>query len=456
MTTTTIDVVDVIDRGRLGALLCAVIGLCTLCTLIDGFDVQAMSYVAPAVIKEWGIAKTELGRVFGSGLVGMAIGALVFGSVADRVGRRPVLIGAMLFLAAFVYATARASSVQELLMLRFATGLCMGAVIPNAIALAGEFSPARMRVTLMMIASSGLVLGGAVGGLVAAALIPAFGWRSVFLAGAALPLLTVLVMLVALPESLQFLATRRRGGEKMRGLLRRIDPALDMAGNAEFVVSERQMKGAPFKHLFRNSLGLGTVLLWGVNFMNLMTAYFLANWLPVIMNEAGHSTSQAVLAGTVLWIGGFIGNLFLGWCVDRRGFGQTLALTFVVAALAIAVIGQVAGSLEAAFLVIAIAGFCVLGGQNAVNALAAVYYPTAMRSTGMGWALGIGRLGSILGPVVGGELLSLHWSSSSLFVAAAAPSILSLLAVFGFWFSGKLPATKSAARAAAEVACAET
>lgn len=456
MKTTTINVIDTIDRGRLGALLCLVIGLCMLCTFIDGFDIQAMSYVAPSIIKEWGIAKTQLGQVFGASLVGMAIGALVFGSLADRAGRRPILIGAMLFLALFVYLTARADSVQELLALRFATGLCMGAVIPNAVALAGEFSPARMRVTLMMIASSGLVLGGAIGGVIAAALIPAFGWRSVFLAGAALPLLTVLLMLAALPESLQFLAMRKHGEEKMGAVLRRIDPALDIGAHIEFVMPERKMNGMPFMHLFRDAHGLGTVLLWAVNFMNLMSAYFLANWLPVIMNEAGHSTTQAVLAGAVLWIGGFVGNLFLGWFVDRRGFGLTLALTFVVAAVAIALIGQIAGSLQVAFIVIAIVGFCILGGQNAVNALAAVYYPTAMRSTGMGWALGIGRLGSILGPVVGGELLSLRWSSSSLFAAAAVPSVLSLFAVLVFWFSGRLPATARAAAAQSAAAPART
>lgn len=452
MNTKTIDVVDVIDHGRPGPLLFLVIGLCMLCTLIDGFDVQAMSYVAPAVIQEWGIAKSELGQVFGAGLVGMAVGALIFGSVADRIGRRPVLIGAMLCLAAFMYATALANSVPALLMLRFATGVCMGAVIPNAIALAGEYSPARMRVTLMMIASSGLVLGGMLGGVFAAFLIPAFGWRSVFIVGAVMPLLAAIAMLVVLPESLQYMATRRRGKDRMGALLRRIDPALEITGQTEFVLPERRVQGVPFMQLFRNSLGIGTVLLWTVNFMNLMAAYFLANWLPVIMNEAGHGTSMAVLAGTVLWGGGFFGNLLLGWFVDRRGFGPTLALTFVVAAVAIALIGQVAGSLQAAFLVIAIAGFCVLGGQNAVNALAAVYYPTSIRSTGMGWALGIGRLGSILGPVIGGELMMLRWSSPSLFAVAAVPAVLSLLAVGVFWGSGRLPSTKGAARAAAEVA----
>ena len=439
---TSIDVVDAIDRSRLGMLQYVVIGLCMLCMIIDGFDVQAMSYVAPAVIKELGISKAELGPIFGSGLVGMAIGALVFGSVADRVGRRPVLIGAVLCLAAFVYATSRADTAQQFLVLRLATGVCMGAVIPNAVALAGEFSPARMRVTLMMIASSGLIVGGVVGGMLATALIPAFGWPSVFVAGALIPLAAGILMIAAMPESPQFLAARQSGSNRhrLRALMRRIAPVPAMDENTEFVVPERKMQGMPFMHLFRDALGMGTVLLWVLNFMNLMAAYFLANWLPVIMNEAGHSASLAVIAGTVFWIGGFVGNLFLGWCVDRRGFGLPLALTFLVAAVAIALIGQVAGSAAIAFLVIALAGFCVLGGQNAINALAAVYYPGSIRSTGMGWALGIGRFGSILGPVVGGELMTLHWPSSSLFIAAAVPAALSLLATLVFWRSGRLPA----------------
>jgi AAHS family 4-hydroxybenzoate transporter-like MFS transporter len=159
------------------------------------------------------------------------------------------------------------------------------------------------------------------------------------------------------------------------------------------------------------------------------------------MSEAGHSTSQAVLAGTFFWLGGMVGNLLLGWCVDRRGFGPTLTLTFIGAALTIAVIGQVAASMSMAGLVIAAAGFCVLGGQTALNALAAVYYPTSVRSTGMGWAMGIGRFGSIFGPVIGGELMRFNWSTSNLFIAAAVPAVIALFAVLAFWRLGSLPAT---------------
>jgi len=182
-----------------------------------------------------------------------------------------------------------------------------------------------------------------------------------------------------------------------------------------------------------------------INFMNMLCAYFLSAWLPVVMSGAGHSTSQAVLAGTALWVGGIIGNWLLGWVVDRRGFGPVLVPTFVVAAVAIASISQVYGTLAFAFVAIAVAGFCVLGGQSALNALAATYYPTAVRSTGMGWALGIGRLGAIFGPVVGGELMRLNWATGDLFLAAAVPTVVAVLTGAVFWRTVTLPSPAGAA-----------
>ncbi len=301
----------------------------------------------------------------------------------------------------------------------------------------------------MMITSSGFIVGGALGGLIAAPLIPALGWRAVFYVGAIAPLLLCVVMIAALPESLQFLALRRRSLERARLWLIRIDASLRIDRDTQLVVREQSKQGVPFLHLFRDRLGAGTLLLWVINFMNLLAAYFLANWLPVIMTDAGHGTSQAVLTGTIFWVGGILGNLLLGWFVDRRGFGPMLITTFIVSALAIAVVGQVASSLLLASLAVAIAGFFVLGGQTALNALAAVYYPTSVRSTGMGWALGVGRLGSILGPVIGGELMRLNWSASELFLAAAVPSVLALAASVVFWLLGRLPGPARRTEAAA-------
>ncbi|MGQ9367023.1 MFS transporter [Azospirillum sp. ST 5-10] len=436
-----VNVSQIIANSRLGGLQLRVIALCTLCMIVDGFDVQAMGYVAPALIKDWGIEKAVLGPVFGAALLGMTLGALALGTLADRVGRRPVLVAAMLCLAATSLATAWATSVEELRWLRFLTGLCMGAIVPNAVALAGEFSPARLRITLMMVASSGFILGGAVGGAIAGALIPSYGWESVFVVGAAAPLLLGVAMLALLPESIQYLAVKGRRLAWVRSCLARIDPGLKLAADADVTAAERGGGGASILELFRGGMAVGTLLLWLINFMNLLAAYFLANWLPVIMTEAGHATSAAVLVGTVFWVGGLVGNLLLGWLVDRHGFGPTLAVNLVAGALGVALIGQVAGSLVTAGAVIAVAGFCILGGQSALNALAAAFYPTAVRSTGAGWALGIGRLGSIFGPVIGGELMRLEWTTADLLLVAALPCLVALACNLLLWLLGRLPHT---------------
>jgi AAHS family 4-hydroxybenzoate transporter-like MFS transporter len=428
-----VNVAQLIDRSRLHPLQILVLVLCGLCMIMDGFDVQAMGYVAPALVKEWNVAKPALGPVFGAGLFGIMLGSLGLSIVADKIGRRPVLIGAMIFLAISMFATAQATSLNSLLVLRFVSGLAMGAIIPNAMSLAGEFSPLRMRVTLMMIVSSGFIIGGAVAGFISAALIPAFGWQAVFYAGAVAPLLVAVVIVLAMPESLQFQVMRGGNLGNVRAVLKRIVPEAAIGADTEFVTPEGRRGGLPVANLFRDGLATGTVLLWIVNFMNLLCVYFLANWLPVVMNGAGHSASEAVLAGTMLWVGGVIGNLLLGWLVDRRGFGPVLSLTFAVAAIAIATIGQVAGSLAAVFIVIAVAGFCVLGAQSGLNALSPTYYPVAVRSTGTGWASGIGRFGSIFGPVVGGELMRLDWSMAELFQAAAVPAAVAVLAMLAFW-----------------------
>jgi AAHS family 4-hydroxybenzoate transporter-like MFS transporter len=428
-----VNVAQVIDRSRLHWVQVLVLVLCGLCMVMDGFDVQAMGYVAPAIIKEWHIAKPALGPVFGAGLFGIMLGSLALSIVADKVGRRPVLIGAMIFLAISMLAAAQATTLDYLLVLRFICGLAMGAIIPNAMAMAGEFSPLRYRVTLMMIVSCGFIIGGAVGGFIAAALIPAFGWQSVFYVGAIAPLLVAAVIIFAMPESLQFQVSRGKDLNKVRACLNRVAPEANIDAATQFVIPDQRSNGLPVFHLFRGGLATGTVLLWIINFMNLLCAYFLANWLPVVISDAGHSGSQAVLAGTMLWVGGVIGNLVLGWLVDRRGFGLVLSLTFLVAATAIASIGQVAGSLAAVFIVISIAGFCVLGAQSGLNALGPTYYPVSVRSTGTGWASGIGRFGSIVGPVVGGELMHLNWSTAELFHAAALPAAIAVVAMVAFW-----------------------
>lgn len=420
-----IDVEALIDRSRIGRFQVGMLLLCGLCLIMDGFDIQAMGYVAPALIADWGIPRAALGPVFGAGLFGMLVGSLAFSVAADRFGRRPVLIGATFFFALCMLATPQVASLSQLTAMRFISGLGLGAIMPNAMALAGEYSPRRVRVTMMMMISCGFTVGAALGGFVSVALIASFGWRSVFYFGGAVPLVLAFAMVFLLPESLQLLIVRRRNLAEVHTWLRRIDPAVCLSAGTLFVVHERAEGGPPMIQLFRDGRAVATLLLWAINFMNLINLYFLSNWLPTIINAAGYSQSTAVLAGTALQVGGTIGTLAMGQIIDRVGFGKVLAPAFLIAGLSVALVGQPGVGVAALFITIAVAGFCIVGGQPAVNALAASYYPTAFRSTGVGWSLGVGRFGSILGPVLGGALIGLQWTNSALFLAAAIPALLS-------------------------------
>ncbi len=380
-----------------------VLVLAGLAVLMDGFDVQAMGFVAPAIVREWGVSSASLGPVFGAGLFGMLVGSLALSVVADRVGRRPVLIGATLFFALGMLATTRVTTIGELEVIRFVTGLGLGAIMPNAMAIAGEYSPGEKRVTLMMLVSCGFTGGAVIGGLVSAVLIPAFGWQSVFYVGGAFPIVVAAMMVQGLPESSEFVAAR---------------------------AASRSIARTPMIELFREGRSRTTALLWAVNFLNLINLYFLANWLPTIATSAGMSPSRAVLLGTTLQLGGVFGTVMMGPIIDRAGFRRLLIPTFVVAAAAIAVIGQSGVPIAVLFAVVAVTGTCIIGGQPAVNALAASYYPTALRSTGVGWSLGIGRIGSIIGPVLGGELIRRQWSNGAIFAAVAVPAAVSALLVY--------------------------
>ena len=417
-----IDVVEFIDNRPVGGFHLRLFLTCAAVLLLDGFDTQAMGYVAPALAKEWGLGKAALGPVFSAGLFGLMIGALVFGSLADRVGRKTIIIGSTLAFGIGALVTAAVQDVTTLLIVRFLTGLGLGGAMPNVIAMTSEFNPHRRRATMVMIMFCGFSVGAALGGLLAADLIPRFGWRAVFVVGGVAPVIMVPILALRLPESVRFLALRGDASARVAELLRRIDPGAAFASNATFVVRESHLTGLPVAHLFREGRTAVTLLLWVVFFMSLLDIYFLANWLPTVLNDLGASVSRAVLIGSMLQVGGVVGTFALGRLIDRFSF-RALALVYFAAVFAVGAIGQLGHSAVLVTIAIFAAGFCIVGGQIAANALAASFYPTSVRATGVGWALGIGRIGSIVGPLVGGLLLEQRWSAASVFVAAAAAAL---------------------------------
>lgn len=421
---------EIIDHSPLRWFHWSVFGLCTLCLMVDGFSLQIIGFAAPSLIREWKIPAATMGPAFGASLVGVLFGSFLFSALADRVGRRPVLIWVTAYYAVFTYLTASATSVDGLISIRFLAGLGLGGIMPNAMALAGEYAPAKKRVAVMMIVSSGFSAGAVVGGLVASRLIPHYGWRSVFWAGGASALAVAALMLVFLPESIPFLLLKGKPAAAVARAIRRLRPdnRLTREG-ATWFVEERATSGGSLMPLFRDGRVLGTILIWLLNFMNLLNLYFLTNWLPTAIREFGFSNLIALRAGTVLQIGGLVGGIILGLVVQRLGFVHVLTTVFLIGCVSIAAIGLPAAPLKLLFVAFFLAGFCIPGGQTGVNALAAVYYPTDLRSTGIGAGLGVGRLGAILGPWIAGELLLHHWPARDLFLAATIPAVISAMSV---------------------------
>ena len=442
-----IDVAETIDRSRLGGFQLAIFILCGVCLFMDGFDTQAIAYVGPTLVREWKIPSAALGSVFSAAPFGVLIGSLLFSMLADKIGRRPVLIGVTLYYAVLTLLTARASAVNELLAIRFVAGIGLGGIMPNAVSLVGEYSPKRARVTVMMVVGNCFSAGAALGGFLAAQLIQSYGWRSVFYFGGVVPLAVAGAMLLALPESLQFLVLRGGSEDRVSRWLRRIDSSAPLS--ARYVVPEAaHNRGVPWVHLFYDGRALGTVMIWVINFMNLLNLYFLTNWLPTVVASIGYSTPVAVRIGATLQLAGAIGAFLQGWFVHRLGFVPVLATGFALASLNIALIGYPGISLALLVAVVSIAGLGVVGGQSGVNAFSATYYPTDLRSTGVGAGLGVGRVGAIVGPYVGGQLLALHWSNQQLFLASAVPAIISAVVMAAMHWVGERKAVEGAAAGA--------
>lgn len=419
-----IDVAERIEKSPIGSFQLGIYVLCGLALFMDGFDVQAWGYVAPSVFAEWQMASAA-GRVASAALFGLLLGLIFFSMLADRIGRRPVLIGTTIYFGVLMLATSQVTSLEQLIVVRFLTGLGLGATMPNAVALVSEFTPKRSRVLAVLIVSNGFTIGAAGAGFIAAWLIPAYGWRAVFYVGGMVPIVIGLAMWRWLPESLQFLTLRQRHLDKVGRWLKRIDAEAPLSSSATYVVDEQPRKGVPIAKLFGEGRAAGTALLWIVMFMNLLNLYFLSTWLPTIAREAGLPTARAVLVGTTFQVGGAIGAFVLGWPIRKFGFFAVLTAGFLAACASIAAIGQAVAA-WLLFTVVFVAGFGILGGQAALNALAASYYPTDLRASGVGAASGVGRFGSVIGPVLA-EIMRARWTTEQLFLAASVPAFIAAL-----------------------------
>lgn len=425
-----IDVGAAIEGARLRPFHVHLVFWSLIIMLFDGFDQQMIGYVAPSLIHAWHIKSQAFVPVFTTSMVGMMIGATFGGSVADRYGRRNMMVLGMAVFGLFTLAAAWATTIGGLSALRLIAGIGVGFAVPNALALTAEYAPKRQRATLITVMFLGYSLGGAAGGWAAAALIPRFGWPSMFLVGGVLPLALVPASLFLLPESIRFRLLRDGAGDAAgaRLVLQRLLPDVVIGPQTELVVQEEIQHGQPVRHLFTDKRALFTILLWISFVANLMTLTFVINWLPTVIANAGIALTRAVIVSSYFQVGGLVGGVIVSRLMDR-GTITPLAWFFGGASLSIALIGSIGSSSMLLDCIVFAAGFFVVGGQFGLNALASSAYPTFMRSTGTGWALGIGRLGAITGPIIGGVLIALALPQQELFLFGALPMLIGCLAI---------------------------
>lgn len=424
----TIDVRALLNQPRLGPFRLRVVLLCWLIAVLDGFDVQAMAFVAPVLTGLWGIPKQVLGQVLTAGLVGLMLGSVVCGQMSDRMGRRPVLIGSVILFGIGSLVTASCHDVVQLLAARFVTGIGLGGVTVTALSLTAEYAPDSRRASVITAMYVGFPIGGSLGGLAAIPLIDAFGWQGVFIAGGIVPLLLIAVIARYLPESLQYDVVSGANPERVAATLARIAVDYKHQAGDRFVIAGSALARGGVAQLFASGRRLGTLLLWTVCCANLLVLYLLINWLPSILAQSGLSIAMANLGAVAFNAGGVIGSLALGRLIDRREPQIVLAASYFVTALMIWLLPTVQGAPLAAVCTV-LAGAGVIGSQFCMNAVTAAFYPTAIRSTGVGWALGVGRIGSVAGPLIGGMALGAGVTPQALFMLAATPLVLCATAV---------------------------
>ncbi|WP_416427415.1 aromatic acid/H+ symport family MFS transporter [Pseudomonas sp. App30] len=425
MTTPTVDIRQWIDARPMTRYQWGILCLCFCIVTLDGFDAAIMGFIAPAILQEWALSKAAFGPIMAAAMIGLAIGALVSGPWADRIGRRRVLLLSVATFGLFSLLSGLAQTPLQLAALRLLTGLGLGAAMPNCTTLLSEFIPARLRGSLVTLMFMGFGLGSAMGGFVSAWALPHWGWASLLILGGILPILLLPLLWRGLPESVEFMV-----GKQM--LAERIVQALRPMGG-QFTPEQRfisqgqatpQSSGGRIAGLFSSPYRRITLSLWGTYFMGLLVIYLLTGWLPTLIKEAGLPIERAAMITALFQLGGLAGILLVGYAMDRTSPRRIIAFAYLAGAGCVFAIGFLAVNSSFLGVLVLLAGFCINGAQTGLNAYAPALYPTAFRATGVSWMLGIGRFGGIAGSLAGGTLLSLGMPMNLVFAVLGVPAIL--------------------------------
>lgn len=442
-----IDVHTVIDGARFTRFHWMVMALCALLLIFDGYDLFIYGVVLPSIMQQWNLTPLQAGALGSYALFGMMFGALAFGTLADRIGRKKGIAICFVLFSSATILNGFASSPTEFGIFRFLAGLGCGGLMPNAVALMNEYAPKRLRSTLVAVMFSGYSLGGMLAAGVGIYMLPRFGWESMFFA-AAIPLLLLPLILWKLPESVGFLVRQGRH-EQARAILAKVEPQLRIDAADQLQMNDAKGRGVAVFELFREGRALRTFCLWLAFFCCLLMVYALSSWLPKLMAGAGYSLGSSLSFLLALNFGGMAGAILGGWLGDRFNLGKVMVAFFVAAAVSISLLGFKSPT-PLLYGLIFIAGATTIGTQILLYAGAAQFYGLSIRSTGLGWASGIGRNGAIVGPLLGGALMAINLPLQLNFIAFAVPGAIAALAMAVFTLSGQRRQVADAALLAAK------
>lgn len=425
-----------------------------LAMFCDGYDIAALAFAAPDLVRDWGLQSSTLGPAFSASLLGILFGAPILGFIGDRFGRKAAIIMGCFLYGLGTLAIVWSSSLMQIMVLRFISGIGIGGLMPNTIALNSELSPKRFRATLVVLMFTGITMGSASPGIITTWLAPEYGWQVFFVVGGVVPILISVCLIFFLPESIKYLVQFKEKHAELLIIARKIRPELKIADDAKFemelvqqpvdniirkIMDSRLIMSLPLKiriliklfpfEILSGGLRWITLLLWLCFGTALMVNYFLGSWMPLLFEQNGFPPERAALATSIYHIGGSVGGVLISVFIDRFGFSVVVAL-FILACPMVALIGMDNLSYQMIVMASVLAGVGVLGAQFGNNATAGLLYPTSFRSKGAGWAFAIGRFGAIAGPYIGGILIGMDLSMQTLFLIGATPMVIGSIAAF--------------------------